>query len=230
MIISSLLSSLTSSKYKPLFPPGTMKCGVERISLLFLVLLASSCTSSLHKVNPEKSGKEIVKSKEVTATKMEAVVPADSLIVPGQSVGKIQLNANAEIVYQLLGRADAGDAAMGKSIATWFFNQDSTKSLSIYTRRDLAVDNPPALIQEIRVTAPRFRTADGFGPGSSKALAERKFKLEPAIGYEVGKDSVSLYFDRSGIGFEFYKDQSCRGIIIYSKGVLSPNNYLKFIP
>jgi hypothetical protein len=221
--------AMPMSKDKPLFPTGTWKCYVELISLFFLFLLASSCTSG-HKIDPEKANHGNISSKGVSATKLQAAISRDFLIVPGQSIGRIQLSSNAESAYQLLGKADAGDAAMGKSIATWFFDKDSTKNLSIYTSRDLGVDNPPALIREIRVTAPRYRTADGIGPGSSKELAQTKYKLEAALPYQVGKDSVSLYFDRSGIGFEFYKDHLCRGILIYQKGVLSPNNYLKFIP
>jgi hypothetical protein len=230
MEISSILAAVSILNDKRSFSLGTLKCYVERSSLFFLFMLALSCTSSVHKVDFKKVNDPIVESKQVSANKSPDTVPADFLIVPGQSVGKIHLNTNAEIVYRLLGTANAGDAAMGKSIATWFFDQDITNTFSIYTSRDLAVDNPPALIREIRVTASKFQTADGFGPGSSIELAQNKYKLEPAQEYKVGKDSISLYFDRSGIGFEFYKNGSCRGILIYPGGVLSPNNYLKFIP
>jgi hypothetical protein len=200
------------------------------VSLALLVFTVSSCNSSGQRAGQSSTNIGNATSKPDTVIKIARANSSDSLVVPGRSVGKIQLGTDAEGVYQQLGKPDAGDAAMGKSVATWFKDKDSVYSFSIYTLRNFALDNPPALIKQIRVTVPSYRTADDIGPGSLFEQVQERYKLEPAIGYRNGEDSISVYFNRSGIAFEFNNTKTCIGVLVYQSGILPPDAYSKYMP
>ena len=55
-----------------------------------------------------------------TAFIAQKPVSVAQLVVPGKSIGQTKLKEDAVLVYKKLGRPDAGDAAMGKSLATWY--------------------------------------------------------------------------------------------------------------
>jgi hypothetical protein len=152
------------------------------------------------------------------------------LIVPGRSVGVIKLAANADSLIHVLGKPDAGDAAMRKAISTWYDHLDSSQpELSIYTSRDLAFDNPPAIVKQIWVTSPGYKTVEGVGAGSSLPVIQRFFNVESSKRAKIGNDSTTAYYDRKGIGFLVDHLQMCTGILIYPKGSVPPDSYLKFI-
>jgi hypothetical protein len=65
---------------------------------------------------------------DTTAIEMpgDKPVPLAQLIVPGISVGQTAINEGSEVVHKKLGKPDAGDAAMGKSVSIWYANHDTT--------------------------------------------------------------------------------------------------------
>lgn len=159
-----------------------------------------------------------------------ATISSDTLIVPGRSIGNITLESDAVKTINALGKPDATDAAMGKAVSTWYGQHDSTKhALSIFTAQDVG-NSPIALIKQIRVTNPRYRTQAGVGASSSVDEIQDIFKLQQEEGYALKGRNISVYTDTSGIAFEIDETGTCIGIVVYFKGSLHPDTYARFIP
>ncbi len=159
-----------------------------------------------------------------------AIISSDTLIVPGRSTGNITLENAAVETINALGKPDAADAAMGKAVSTWYEQHDSTKhALSIFTAQDVG-NSPIALIKQIRVTNPKYRTQEGIGASSSLEIIQDVFKLQQEKGYVLKGQHLSVYTDTSGIAFEIDEKGTCIGIVVYPKGSLHPDTYARFIP
>ena len=142
----------------------------------------------------------------------------DQLLIPGKSAGNINLGQNAEEVYLALGKADAGDAAMQKSVAIWYKNHDpKSYATSIYTVRDTG-DNPAALIQQIRLTSPDFQTNDNIGVNSTLKDIQKKYTVTKLTEVTEGDVVLEMYDSLKGIAFETDKKGVCRAIIIHKAG------------
>src|SRR5690606_24488432 len=85
-------------------------------------------------------------------------------IIPGKRLGTIILNENATPVLDSLGKADSGDAAMGKTVSTWHENSDNF--LSIYTTTKMGVEDF-SRIKAIRSLSPDFKTEQDLGVNST---------------------------------------------------------------
>jgi len=128
------------------------------------------------------------------------------------------------------GQPDAGDAAMGKFVATWFAGHDSTGHvISIFTSKDVG-NSETALVKQIRVTAPGFKTQQGIGTATSLTQLRKFYKLDKEKGYRIKQQDVTVYSDSTGIAFEMDKRDRCIGIVIYPKGELHPDTYSRFLP
>ena len=147
----------------------------------------------------------------------DAIVKGDSLLlVPGKSAGKVSINQDAEEVYILLGKADAGDAAMQKSVAIWYKNHDpKAYSTSIYTVRDTG-NNPPARIKQVRVTSPGFKTKEGIGVSSTLAEIQNKYSVTKLADVTDQGEVLEMYDNLAGIAFEVNGKGICKAIIIHS--------------
>ena len=188
------------------------------------ILLASACTYDQAQVT------DINKSEQTNASPRNTSIDAATLIRPGSGIGEVTLGANAERLYEKMGKPDVADAAMGKSIDTWYDDHDvKSYSLSVYTVRDLGKDNPPAIIQQIRITAPQYRTDDRVGVGTSLSELQDRYKLEAGAGYHSEQKPVRVYTDTTGIAFEINEEDECIGVLVYPKGTLQAESYLKFI-
>ncbi|WP_069658459.1 hypothetical protein [Arcticibacter eurypsychrophilus] len=152
----------------------------------------------------------------------------DWLLIPGKSAGKTMLNEDAEEVYKRFGRPDWGDAAMGKSIALWYSNHDSTlHSVAIYTVRDMGND-PIALVSQIRVTSPLFKTKEVIHTTSNLDAIRKVFKVEKTEDYDDEGKKYTVYDCKSGISFEMDHHNLCVAIIIHQFGQVGNGTYLKF--
>lgn len=157
-------------------------------------------------------------------------VPSDSLIVPGRSVGEIKLETDAAGIMKKFDKPDAGDAAMGKAVATWFERHDTTgHALSIFTAKDVG-NSDTAFIEQIRVTSPGFKTKQGIGTSASLTQLGKIFNLQKQKGYRLKQQDVELYVDTAGIAFEIDKQGRCIGIVVYPAGQLHPDTYARFLP
>ena len=157
-------------------------------------------------------------------------VPAKSLVVPGRAIGGITLESDAMGTMNALGKPDAADASMGKAVATWYEQHDPTKNaLSIFTARDMG-NTAVALIKQIRVTNPDYRTQEGIGASSLLVDIQKVFTLRQENGYSLKGGQVAVYSDSSGIAFEINEKRMCIGIVVFPKGSLHPDTYARFIP
>jgi len=135
------------------------------------------------------------------------------LVVAGHSVGEITIGADMEQVTQKLGKADAGDAAMGKAWGIWYGN-DSTSGqrneIAVYSAyRDTSMRVKE--VKQIRVTSDKFKTADGFSIGNTLSALQSKFPdLKKVNRYlNAQKDTVLVYDSKKwGISFEFLREKS----------------------
>lgn len=150
------------------------------------------------------------------------------LIIPGKSIGKTVLNEDAEMVFKNLGKPDGGDAAMGKAVAIWYANHDSTNhSTSIYTTRDMG-NNPVALILQIRVTSPVFKTKEGLGAASDLSDIEKTFDLKMAEKFSDSGKQYQVFDAKEGIAFEIGPNKKCVAVIVHEAGKSISGTYLKF--
>lgn len=143
-------------------------------------------------------------------------VDSSWLLIPGVSAGKTKLDEPADSIYKRLGKADAGDAAMGKAVAFWYTDGDSTGNvLSVYTSRDMGNDET-ARVKRIRVTSPSFKTSTGLGPGSQKNDIDSSFTLKQQDGYVKDGKKVNILDASEGIAFEIDEKGKCLAVIIHA--------------
>ena len=210
----------------------------KQLSLILLSFsLLFSCTESQKTTSGASGDQSTQSSNELVAVgtgsrpaNAPIVVPADSLIVPGEGLGNIKLDADAAPIMKKFGKPDAGDAAMGKAVATWFEQHDSTgHALSIFTAKDMG-NSPVAKVKQIRVTAPAYKTEQGIGAFSTLTEIQKVFKVRKEKGYQIKQEHIAVYADPSGIAFEVDKDGRCVGIVVYAKGDLHPDTYARLVP
>jgi hypothetical protein len=207
-----------------------MKSTLTRTILFIACCVFCSCTST-----PKDASEGGLEQSRDSVTVHEpssdaAVVPSDSLIIPGRSIGIIELETDAAVVMKKFDKPDAGDAAMGKSVSTWFEGHDSTAhAVSIFTARDVG-NSETALIKQIRVTAPGFKTQQGIGTTASLTQLEKIFNLQKQKGYKLQQQDVAVYADPTGIAFEIDKQGRCIGVVVYPTGELHPDTYARFLP
>jgi hypothetical protein len=135
------------------------------------------------------------------------------LVVAGHCVGEISLGEDMEQVGKKLGKADAGDAAMGKAWGIWYSNDSTAKhrnEIAVYSSyRDTSMRIKD--VKQIRVTSNKFKTKDGLATGNTLEATRLKFpEIEKLSAYlNENKDTVTVYdAKKDGIGFEFLKGKS----------------------
>jgi len=145
----------------------------------------------------------------------KTAVNQEQLLLPGISAGKVKLGQDAKEVYAKLGKADAGDASMQKSVSIWYKNHDQESySTSIYTVRDTG-DNPAAKIQQVRVTSPEFKTVEGIGVSSTLELIKQKYSVRKLTDITDRGRVLVIYDSMAGIAFETDIKGVCKAVIIH---------------
>jgi hypothetical protein len=178
-----------------------------------------------------------------TAAVSDAAAPAkpaapDSafLIVPGDRIGQVALNMTSEQLSSTLGRADSGDAAMGKALMFWVSKGSSGPRhyLAVYTVNDFKGEGSQPKVQQVQITSPQFRTANGIGTGMSLPEVRQQFGQLQPIGYytDSRQQQVYIYDDRAqGIAFEVsVADSVCTAITVHQQGEDVTNIYLPIHP
>lgn len=176
-------------------------------------------------------------TKKVADTVFSTIISAEekqvsdaALIIPGKSIGKISLKENAEEVYKILGKPDSGDAAMGKSLSTWYANHNPKGyQTQIFCSRNMgSPDENTSRVKQIRVTSPFFKTKEGIGAGSTLAQIQTKFKVVKTASYPDKKPPYQIYDDKKSIAFEIDNNQKCMAVIVYLPGDRGGITYLSF--
>ncbi|WP_183567956.1 hypothetical protein [Mucilaginibacter sp. SP1R1] len=182
----------------------------------FLILLLSTallaCNQSAQKQNVNDTTRQAA---DTGATKTS---PADRLITPGRSIGRILLNENVANVSGLLGRPDSSDAAMGSSLMVWYaHHKASGYRTSVFAHRKMGTkDEIISRIQKILITSPEFKTAEGLGVGSAMDAIKKYYDLSPTSDYKNKDGKVQAYTDMNkGISFEIDVNNKCVGVVVH---------------
>ncbi len=152
----------------------------------------------------------------------------DWLLVPGESAGHTHIGSDLAVLQKELGRADAGDAAMQKSVSVWYTDHDTTNnSLTVYATRD-AGNSEAAVIRQIRVTSPRYETVRGIRVGTPESNIRASYKVKDVEQFR-GKDGTQskVLECAEGIAFEIGADGICDAIVIHAEGTDRYGSYLK---
>jgi hypothetical protein len=170
---------------------------------------------------------------DTTAIEMpgDKPVPLAQLIVPGISVGQTAINESSEVVHKKLGKPDAGDAAMGKSVSIWYSNHDTTGYITqMYFSRDMGNDET-SRVKQIRVTSPSFKVSNKIYAGVPFKIAESVYKLKKIATFENKGGKRTIYDDvKGGIGFEVDDKDMITGIVVHETGRTATGTYLAFFP
>lgn len=191
-------------------------------SPLFLALSITACQSN-------SSASKVPLTDSTPISSVEQAV----LIVPGKSLGNIQLGQDMQAVASILGEPDAGDAAMGKAWGIWYDKDSSARGkteLSIYSSyKDstmMAKD-----VKQIRTTSKRFKTEEGIYVGCSLSNFKAAYpdvELRAQYAGTSSGDTIKLYDSRAqGIGAEFTND-STRAITVHPSGTYTNETYFTF--
>jgi hypothetical protein len=142
-----------------------------------------------------------------------------AMIAPGIGIGQARIGERLDDVHRALGTPKLSDAAMGgKLLEIWRSGpafegkrQNGVEELEIYFRREGADLGGPAMVRQIRVTSPFFRTPSGISVRSSFAQVSAEFpnisideELTYALSGGRSEKEIEVFVDRArGIGFEF---------------------------
>jgi hypothetical protein len=161
-------------------------------------------------------------------------------IEPGKFIGNTQLGASADEMATQLGRADGGDAAMGKAWTLWYSRHkdnsiDSSRYLAVYLVREEANGKEAMIVKQVRVNTPSFKTEKGLKVGSSYIEVKKQFPaIKMVAQYQdklKGKKVILYDVRREGIAFELTREkggrQICTAITVHPRGE-DINTYILF--
>lgn len=139
----------------------------------------------------------------------------ETLLIPGKSAGNIKIDEDTAPVYKIMGKPDAGDAAMQKAVAVWYQNHDPRSyATAVFSVRDTG-DHPIARIKQIRTTSPEFKTSNGIGVHSSLSDIQGTFTVKKVANTPNGSNDPQIYDSVAGIAFEINKEQQCTAVLIH---------------
>ena len=199
---------------------------------LMLVVMVFACQS--REDSEQEANSSTTPATDTAAAAMPAPATPDSayLIVPGESIGRIRLGMPASELHALMGKADSGDAAMGKSLQFWISKdgRQPRQYVAAYTVNKFDEAGSPPMVQQVQVTSPQFRTGSGLGPGNTLAEIRKEFRqVEPFAYYTNQKQQQVYLFDEQarGIAFEVtMPDSICTAVTVHGKGTDVTGTYL----
>jgi hypothetical protein len=162
----------------------------------------------------------------------------NTVLIAGESVGKISLGTDASTLQSILGKPDMSDAAMGKAWTTWYGKKrdehNNKTELNVYTAyKDTSMREQT--VQQIRTTSSFFVTADSIHVYSSLDDIENKYAVKKAAQYKSSDGrTITVYDDKkNGIAFEIVSANTqniCTGIIIHAKNKSVNDIYIMLHP
>ena len=204
--------------------------------LLYITLLLSLLSCQPGDNSNQKEDTEPANPVADTTPATPPVPDSAYLIVPGGSIGHIYLEMPATELQGIMGKADSGDAAMGKSLQFWLSKNahKPRQYVAVYTVNDFDGSGSPPEVRQVQVTSPEFRTDGGLGAGSTLAAIRGQFgKLEP-LAYYTNEEGRQVYlFDAQaqGIAFEvIVPDSISTAVTIHAKGTDVTDTYLPIHP
>ncbi|WP_295769731.1 hypothetical protein [uncultured Mucilaginibacter sp.] len=194
-----------------------------------LLLAAVSFMACNQPASKNVKAEETTVTSSSTSTELEKnSVSNNQLIIPGKSIGQTALNDNGADVTRRLGRPDAGDAAMGKSMSVWYANHDSTSyETMIFTSRQMGTEDETSRVKQIRITSPWFVTKDSVKVGSSFEQIEDLYQPTKTAWFKKDLKRFEIY-QANGIAFEINNEQKCTAIMVFIPDVKPAGTYLPF--
>jgi hypothetical protein len=202
-----------------------------------LILLIVGTLGSCAQPNADTTGSDTT-STNTTITDTTALdtpgaehVPLAQVIVPGISIGQTTLNESAENIIKRIGKPDASDAAMGKSLSTWYAKHNTAGyQTQLFFSRQMGVDET-SRVKQIRITSPWFKTAGALHVGTPFKNLFANFKLSKVATYREKGTTYAVYDDENaGIAFETDDKDLCSGIIVHEPKTTVTANYAAFHP
>jgi hypothetical protein len=185
--------------------------------------ISSSCTNNNQTTTAatDSSGQTPDKNADTVSNNNANKLDTAQLVVPGQRIGKVKLGEEVSSL-EVLGPADASDAAMGKAWLTWKGRRDehnNATELNVYTTyRDNTMKEKT--VQQIRTTSSSFSTANNIHVYSSLENIQQQFPLlKKTASYKEEGRQVFIYDAvEKGIAFEIAganNQQICTAIIVH---------------
>ncbi len=206
--------------------------------ILITTLFFTACANNSTEVSKEQISdtsttpavvterKDSTDTTAATTQGINKAAASNNIIVPGKSIGKVELGMIDTSLETLLGKPDFSDAAMGKAWLTWYGKKpdehNNKTQLDVYTSyKDTSMRDKS--VQQIRATSSFFRTEQNIHVYSSLSAIQKSFpamKKAPQSADDAKKFTV--YDDvNNGIAFEIVDadgQQICRAIFVHIKG------------
>lgn len=184
---------------------------MNRSTLLALTALAAACAFA-----PTGAAAKL----RAAAQRQPSAIPRGLLIAPGHAIGLTPLGHHGAAALAKLPPPDASDVGMSQQRLVWISKTDPKQSLYIHTVANGVINAKPTsgvTIDEIRVTSPEFRIADGLGSGSALAAIRKHFPhIRPS-----SRDGKIYDDPRAGVAFEFAAkpkaSSRCIAIIVHPR-------------
>jgi len=195
-----------------------------------LLCLATACHSTSDQKKQEKMHNGTIADHEIER------IDSAKLIIPGNRAGEIYLGQDMQDVFEKLGDADDGDAAMGSALGIWYTKSSSDSTLrdpvtifSSYRDSNMVIK----VVKQLSVSAHEFSTTDGVHTGIKLSKLQFLYpSLKRTMKYvnEKTKDTMSVYDDvNKGIAFDI-QDDTCSAITIHPKSKPANSTYLPVHP
>ncbi|MGI4884952.1 MAG: hypothetical protein ACRYFR_08335 [Janthinobacterium lividum] len=159
----------------------------------------------------------------LTAVLLGAAPTPRQLVVPGRSLGQVQLGLAPAGAHLPTTPPNASDAAMGKAWATWYGARPAhgaPTELDVYTAPPPGDDGSHRSVQVVRATSPYFQLANGLHAGSNLRSIRAAYGALPlATTYSV-PGGVRYLYDAGARGIAFETsgkalDSKCTAVVVH---------------
>ena len=196
------------------------------ISLLFFLL---SCGQQEKSIKNGVIVDSLAPKNNLVIDAADSVINISKLIIPGKSIGRVFLNEHRDSVLQNLGKPDAGDAAMGKSVSI-YINKENNTEFKIYFLTNMGAQNEAPRAKIFHTNSSFYTTNNHISVGSNLQTIQKGFpSLKLIANVVLNKNSLQLYdAAKEGIAFDIDSKNICRGISIHVPGETFRPTYLPF--
>lgn len=137
-------------------------------------------------------------------------------IVPGRSLGMIEIGKENKEALPALGKATSEDGAMGRFWSTWVGKGGGR--LDVYSHRNDVGDRVP--VEIVRATSPRFRLTNGLHPGSPASDLRKAYPGAKRAGFYTAADGRVDVWDepRKGLAWEVDPKRRTLALLVHRAG------------
>ena len=190
---------------------------------IFAIITAatlSSCTQSDKALDkgPVESIETLSEPAETDTVNAVKPISEKQIIRPGKGIGQLRIDDTMANAYNILGKPDSGDNAMGSSLAIWYADHKGNGyTTRVFGSHKYGAKNEQAIfIKKIMVDSPWFKTSEGIGTGSSLENIRKVYNAKKSDSFKLNGKTIDVYSDLvNGITFEVDSQTSkCSSIIV----------------